>query len=374
MPESTIASSCSSKTDLSKPKKYYWIWHLLICVVLTVVAIAVSFEVTKHLILGDVDDRIPYTGSAQSQIKLRANYIEVDATLRTVTVDWFPLPLNCSSNPEMIVNIFADPNLLVPAGWATDDIPSSARPLVPIFQLNTTQGCQHTNYDSFPIFRTVLKLTGLSGSNQLTPRTGTLQAYPHDKYFFQVSLFAQMASTNASVGLVLGRSFGTPINYDVVLDTTYSTNNDDGILFYFTVSRSAAVMGLVITIVIANWLVTIAFLWITVAAFMWETEIVAEMFVLPIATLFAFTSVRANFPGAPAGFGAVVDYYGILPNIGLITLFTAVLLFGVLYRRIASAISKKKPADPSKDSPPSGEAGDGSETSDTLIRVGSHTC
>jgi hypothetical protein len=47
----------------------------------------------------------------------------------------------------------------------------------------------------------------------------------------------------------------------------------------------------------------IAFLWITVAAFMWETDIVAEMFVLPVATLFAFTTVRSNFPGAPAGFG-----------------------------------------------------------------------
>jgi hypothetical protein len=49
--------------------------------------------------------------------------------------------------------------------------------------------------------------------------------------------------------------------------------------------------------------VTIAFLWITVAAFMWDKDIVAEMFVLPIATLFAFTAVRSNLPGAPAGFG-----------------------------------------------------------------------
>ena len=32
-------------------------------------------------------------------------------------------------------------------------------------------------------------------------------------------------------------------------------------------------------------------------------EIYSEMFVVPVSALFAFTSVRANFPGAPAGFG-----------------------------------------------------------------------
>jgi hypothetical protein len=86
-----------------------------------------SFEITKDLVLGDVDDRVSFTGSTElqvstcaltlesylpsfsSQIRLTANYLEVDATLRTVTVDWFPQPLDCSSNPEMVVNLFVDP-------------------------------------------------------------------------------------------------------------------------------------------------------------------------------------------------------------------------------------------------------------------------
>jgi hypothetical protein len=38
---------------------------------------------------------------------------------------------------------------------------------------------------------------------------------------------------------------------------------------------------------------------------MGDDKIVAEMFVLPVGTLFAFTAVRANFPGAPEGFGAL---------------------------------------------------------------------
>jgi hypothetical protein len=51
-------------------------------------------------------------------------------------------------------------------------------------------------------------------------------------------------------------------------------------------------------------LVTIAFLWLTVAVLVWpERDVGREMFVVPIATLFAFTSVRMNMPGAPEGFG-----------------------------------------------------------------------
>ncbi|KAJ7820676.1 hypothetical protein B0H13DRAFT_2377733 [Mycena leptocephala] len=343
-------------------QKYKWIWHLIICIVLTVIFVVGSYEATKDLVLGDVDDDVAFIGSSEQQISLSGNYIEVDAILRTVTVDWLPLPKNCSASPEIVVNIFTDPNLLASGG--PDGPHSTSRPLTPVFQLNTTEACNRTNYDNFPVFRTVIKLTGLTASGQFTSRQGTLQAYPYDKYFFQISMFAQLASTNASVGLILGSSFGVPINFDVILDRAQSFNDDHGILLNFTISRSAAVVGLVITIVVANWLVTIAFLWITVAAFMWDKEIVAEMFVLPIATLFAFTSVRSNLPGAPAGFGAVVgkiyfsshppidsafpllDYYGILPNIGLITLFTAVLLFGVLYRRIAAFIPKRSTATP----------------------------
>jgi hypothetical protein len=50
-------------------------------------------------------------------------------------------------------------------------------------------------------------------------------------------------------------------------------------------------------------IVTIVFLWITIACVLWHEDIVKDMFALPIAALFAFTSVRQNMPGAPAGFG-----------------------------------------------------------------------
>ncbi|KAJ7176966.1 hypothetical protein C8R46DRAFT_47156 [Mycena filopes] len=330
---------------ISRKMKYPpWITHLVISLLLAGVALVVSFEVTKRLILKDVDDRVPPTGATKYQVQLIANYLDVDATARTATVDWFPVPVNCSA-PELIINFFVDPNLLntgQDGGW--DVVSSTAPPTVPIFQFNTTEGCFPNNLRSFPAFRTVFKLTGFGVSGHLSPRTGTLQAYPYDRYYFQISLFARTATTGDSVGITLGDSFGIPINFDVILNKDHSTNTEEGLSLEFTITRSHAVIGLVITITVANWLVTIAFLWITVAAFVWDQEVVAEMFVLPIGTLFAFTSVRAGLPGAPDGFGAVVDYYGILPNLGLITLFTSVLLFGILYRRIAASLSPKDEA------------------------------
>ncbi|KAJ7321544.1 hypothetical protein DFH08DRAFT_818406 [Mycena albidolilacea] len=252
----TTTSKAPRKTWIRKIEAWipdlerHLLWYYFaLCVSLSAVCWGASYGISKRLVLND--------------ISLVANFLDVDATARTVTVDFLPLPVHCSS-PEMVVNIFVDP---------------------------------------FSVFRTTWKLTGKGSTG---PQTRSLQAYPHDR------------------------------NFATTLDVGNSINNEEGVLLQFTVARSAAVVGLVYVIVVANWIATIAFMWITVAAFMWDTKIVAEMLALPIGALFAFTSIRANFPGAPTGFGAVVDYYGILPNIVLITLFGVILLLGVLYRRVQS--------------------------------------
>jgi hypothetical protein len=56
----------------------------------------------------------------------------------------------------------------------------------------------------------------------------------------------------------------------------------------------------------ATGLVTIVFFWITVASMIWLEKIVKGLFVIPIASLFAFTSVRSNMPGAPPGFSKLL--------------------------------------------------------------------
>ena len=51
-------------------------------------------------------------------------------------------------------------------------------------------------------------------------------------------------------------------------------------------------------------LATIAFMIIVAATLVYlPHQIYAEMFVVPVGALFAFSSIRANLPGAPDGFG-----------------------------------------------------------------------
>lgn len=49
-----------------------------------------------------------------------------------------------------------------------------------------------------------------------------------------------------------------------------------------------------------------AFLTICAATLVYRPhKIYAEMFVVPVGAVFAFTSIRANLPGAPVGFGTI---------------------------------------------------------------------
>ncbi|KAJ7834165.1 hypothetical protein B0H13DRAFT_1914229 [Mycena leptocephala] len=292
-------------------------WQIVISTIITIF-------VLDHFILGDVDDRIPLQNGTTDQISLVANFLDIDATLRTVTVDWFPLAAICPS-PELVVDLFTD-------SWGPRTLQQR------LYSHSTPQTAAPYQPQQLSFFRTAVKLTGMGSSSHTHTNSRSLQAYPYDKYLFQISMFAQVTGTNASVALSSRSLLEFPF-----LDKASSSDDEQGILLTFTVSRSTAVIGLVLIMVVANWLVTVAFLWITIAAFMWEENIVAEMFVLPIGALFAFTAVRANLPGAPAGFGAVVDYYGILPNLGLITLFSAILLFGILSRRILAASRSRSP-------------------------------
>ena len=61
-------------------------------------------------------------------------------------------------------------------------------------------------------------------------------------------------------------------------------------------------------------MITAAFLVITVASVLYPfPEIFAEMFVVLVGALFAFTSMRVNLPGAPAGFGISFSHTSPIP-------------------------------------------------------------
>jgi len=65
-------------------------------------------------------------------------------------------------------------------------------------------------------------------------------------------LFAQLNSTTASVGIHDPVLFGNPVNFNVVLDQSASSNTKEGLFFILIVKRAITVKALVVFIVMAN--------------------------------------------------------------------------------------------------------------------------
>jgi hypothetical protein len=53
-------------------------------------------------------------------------------------------------------------------------------------------------------------------------------------------------------------------------------------------------------------MITLILLLVMITAVFFNFRQKAEVLVIPVATLFAFTQLRASMPGAPAGFGMAI--------------------------------------------------------------------
>ncbi|KAK0429983.1 hypothetical protein EV421DRAFT_1913585 [Armillaria borealis] len=53
-----------------------------------------------------------------------------------------------------------------------------------------------------------------------------------------------------------------------------------------------------------------------------------EIVVAPIGTVFAFTQLRSSMPGAPEGFGDILDFIGLLPCLTLLSI-SAIAMVGI---------------------------------------------
>ncbi|KDR70684.1 hypothetical protein GALMADRAFT_214418 [Galerina marginata CBS 339.88] len=105
--------------------------------------------------------------------------------------------------------------------------------------------------------------------------------------------------------LRISDSFGIAVNFEISLlkAIVNYTGFKDSLDFTLRVERSVGTKLFVIMVGVTN---------------------------LPVGALFAFSSIRANFPGAPVGF----DIYTILPVLVIMSLCSFSLLLVILYRRI----------------------------------------
>ncbi|KAF8901905.1 hypothetical protein CPB84DRAFT_910731 [Gymnopilus junonius] len=309
----------------------------LLCLSAFFITTSITIFVTaaSYLVVKPLNFIAPNPSPINAQIILTAELISADATMRTLTMNWYPgLASGCTPDTNFVADIYFDPDLLDVSSPSF----SLTQPFLPAYQLNASQFCGSTAPVDFAVFQTVTKLLGSNLNAQLSSELATLQEYPFDVYDAHFLIYARDHDTGGVITLNVTKSYGVAVNFEVTPTRTVIEGNlkiSPYLVVYLQVGRAKAAKAFVILVGVSNWLVAAAFLVISASTLIYPNpRHYAEMFVLPIGVLFAFTSIRANLPGAPAGFGARIDLYTILPVLVVVTLCGFFLLLMVLLRRL----------------------------------------
>jgi hypothetical protein len=217
------------------------------------------------------------------------------------------------------VNVFFDKNVAFDTSSA--GLLSNSVPTAPIFLWDPTLA-QNPRANSAS-FKTSINIVAVN----------SLQFYPFDKYEAEVFLFAQDSTTNGTVGVNVNDTRGVAVGFAVEAlpqpSGSTSASAGFGVLSQLIkIKRGTPVKAYCIIIVIAVWLISLIFLFATMLNFMFGYALRREFLVIPIATLFTVTQLRATMPGAP-DFGTVIDFAGLLPCLALMSA-CATLSIGVL--------------------------------------------
>ncbi|KAK0477819.1 hypothetical protein IW261DRAFT_1594296 [Armillaria novae-zelandiae] len=280
--------------------------------------------------------------SISRTIILRANVVSADILQTTMVTEWSIMWDTCvdpdRNNNCTAINIFLDTipfwRNFSPSDPRHDNGPySNNLPTDPIFIWNPTHfGRGRTNFGSNSLtFRAELSL--------FTNDVSYLSAYPFDSYYADVAIFARDVSTNDSVSVDLSTSYGLITGIKTTTDAVeYSPwqSKDDldfvglqgAIHIYMNLERSTLVMAYCLIITLTFWMVTLVICLIMIATVLFGFRQRNEIVVVPIGTVFAFTQLRASMPGAPDGFGDILDFVGLLPCFVLLSI-SAIAMVGI---------------------------------------------
>ncbi|KAH9858788.1 hypothetical protein C2E23DRAFT_880216 [Lenzites betulinus] len=262
-----------------------------------------------------------------SIVQLSANLVDVDPSGQEMTLDWL-IAYECESIGCPDANIFFDSNTLR-MDPSNPQAQSNVKP-DPIFTINGGNVlAMRNNTDRRPSSLTFRTDVAISNAN--THRT--LQSYPYDKYATQLVFFAENAATNESISIAIVKTTGIAVGFNVQLQNTSDIKDNFGtVIKNIEVTRGPVVRLYAIFIVIVIWLVTLTFMVTCVLNVFFGKGISSGVLVLPMGTLFAFTQLRGTLPGAPEGFGAVIDFMGLLPCLAILT-FCSVFMTAIFLLR-----------------------------------------
>ncbi|PPQ81255.1 hypothetical protein CVT26_015074 [Gymnopilus dilepis] len=284
---------------------------------------AIGFLIAAvHMSVRPLNIRAPAPGQNpvfEPEVVLIAEAISVDPSARTITMNWYPSfrTITCQNDPSnaSVADIYVKSVLLDTSSpsWSSDLTDK------PAYRLNNTERCQGL-INLSGSFRTVTKLTpsrSFLNIQSISQRGSTFQDYPFDVYTAPFLFYVSKPNGTAITPLAISDSFGVAVNFQMSLIPTLNViiNGDQGVLqFSLRIERSMGTKAFVVLVAISNWLTATAFLIICAATMVYRhPKIYSEMFVVPVGALFAFSSIRANLPGAPTGFGAAIDLFTIIP-------------------------------------------------------------
>ncbi|KDQ62018.1 hypothetical protein JAAARDRAFT_45428 [Jaapia argillacea MUCL 33604] len=329
-------------------RRHWRIFCTFIVLTISAIGVGVGWAVKLHTFNG-ADE--PYS----TGIFLQSNLVSIDADQQTMVMDWMIVGYTCSqqniSAPCPDVNLYSDQNLIRPSngsGPSDNNLPSA-----PIFTLNGTEWASQNVLANSPIFRTDIVI-----SNSGTGRT--TQSYPFDKYFASIFMFARDINNSQFMPVNINQTGGIAVlvylpllwdqmfisilsGFNTELTAKYYDSEFPAILTNIEITRGQVIRVYALLIVIAIWLVTLTFLAACIAVIFLRMAMPSAVLALPVATLFAFTQLRGTLPGAPAGFGAIIDFVGILPCLAILT-FCSVLMIAVFLFR-----NPEKGLDPERD-------------------------
>ncbi|KAI0248955.1 hypothetical protein BJV78DRAFT_1354619 [Lactifluus subvellereus] len=262
-------------------------------------------------------------GFSGRQIGALLDVVSVDATAGTITIFWEIVIDTCDpesdATPCTDVNIYLDPSFQVDA-QSRQAAPSSNnwQSAAPIFLWSppviASTSRDDSNYNKTPlaVFETVLRVVS-------SPTLGTrsFQDYPFDSYASIIFLAAREATSNSTVGFELF-TMGIPVGFKLESDPWF-TPNPGSVSATITIKRGSLVKAYALVIVVSVWSITLIFVYATLYSLLGGYPQRVEFVVIPVATLFTVTQLRATMPGAPNGFGAIIDYVALLPCLALMS-------------------------------------------------------
>ncbi|KAK0229572.1 hypothetical protein EDD85DRAFT_794056 [Armillaria nabsnona] len=255
-------------------------------------------------------------GNRTCKVYLNADLVSADLKQRTVVLDWSIVDDTCLYSGDCAnINIYFSANLLQQSNTNSSKPSDNNKPTDPTFIWNITADLSDA-YSDFAMFQTVAAIFNPFTSDDSSPSTHPI-SHSHTSYAAVVFCFAEDASTNSPVQLHLtntsGLIGGLKIQADVLDSTQIDNSFPELVLFQIDLQRATLVKWYCIVI-------TITFCF----GFQQRNEIV----VVPIGVVFAFIQLRSTMPGAPDGFGHILDFVGVLPCLVLMSI-CAVTMVGI---------------------------------------------